>query len=54
MAPHVAAGKLHLVPGAPKFFYPVYAVCSARADDSMVEAALKGLRFVAASDRPLT
>ncbi|MCO5089961.1 LysR family transcriptional regulator [Bosea sp. (in: a-proteobacteria)] len=51
VAPHVAAGRLHLVPGAPSFFYPIYAVCSARADDELIELALQGLRRIAAADR---
>lgn len=51
IAPHIAAGKLHLVPGAPSFFYPIYAVCSAQADDELVNIALEGLRSIAASDQ---
>jgi len=39
---------LHPVPGAPSFFYPVYAVCSAQADDELVTLALQGLRDIAA------
>lgn len=49
-APHLAAGRLHLVPGAPSFFYPVYAVCSAHADDRLIALALEGLRAVATLD----
>jgi DNA-binding transcriptional LysR family regulator len=51
VAPHIAAGKLHLVAGAPSFFYPIYAVCSAQADDELVNLALEGLRSIAASDK---
>jgi DNA-binding transcriptional LysR family regulator len=52
VAPHIAAGKLHLVAGAPSFFYPIYAVCSAQADDELVALALDGLRgIVAAADK---
>jgi DNA-binding transcriptional LysR family regulator len=51
VAPHVAAGRLHPVPGAPSFFYPIYAVCSAQADDELVALALKGLRVIAAADK---
>jgi LysR family transcriptional regulator, flagellar master operon regulator len=51
VAPYVAAGKLHLVAGAPSFFYPVYAVCSAQADDELIKLALDGLRSVAAVDQ---
>lgn len=50
-APHIAAGRLHPVPGAPSFFYPIYAVCSAQADDELVALALKGLRIIAAADK---
>jgi LysR family transcriptional regulator, flagellar master operon regulator len=49
VAPHLAAGKLHLVAGAPSFFYPIYAVCSAQADDELVNLALEGLRTIAAA-----
>ncbi|MGE3148252.1 MAG: LysR family transcriptional regulator [Pseudorhodoplanes sp.] len=51
VAPHVAAGKLHLVAGAPSFFYPIYAVCSAQADDELVALALDGLRSIAAAGK---
>lgn len=51
VAPHIAAGRLHPVPGAPSFFYPIYAVCSAQADDELVALALAGLRVIAAADR---
>lgn len=50
VAPYIVAGKLHLVPGAPSFFYPVYAVCSAQADDELVNLALDGLRSIASVD----
>jgi DNA-binding transcriptional LysR family regulator len=49
VAPHLAAGKLHLVAGAPSFFYPVCAVCSAHAEDEFVALALDGLRSIAAA-----
>jgi DNA-binding transcriptional LysR family regulator len=49
-APHLASGKLHPIPGAPSFFYPVYAVCSAQAEDELIEIALKGFRAMAAAD----
>lgn len=51
VAPHVAEGRLHLVPGAPSFFHPIYAVCSAQADAELVERALAGLRGIAAGER---
>jgi DNA-binding transcriptional LysR family regulator len=49
VAPYVASGKLHLVAGAPTFRHPVYAVCSAQADDALADLALDGLRNVAAA-----
>jgi hypothetical protein len=51
VAPHVAAGRLHLVPGAPSFFYPIYAVCSAHAEDELIALALDGLRSIAAGSQ---
>ncbi len=51
VAPYVAAGKLHLVAGAPSFFYPIYAVCSTQADDEVVALAIEGLRSIAAADK---
>lgn len=50
VASHIAAGRLHLVADAPSFLYPIYAVCSAQADDELVSLALAGLRNIAASD----
>lgn len=50
VAPHIAAGRLRLVAGAPSFYYPVYAVCSAQADDELIGLALDGLRRIAASE----
>jgi DNA-binding transcriptional LysR family regulator len=47
--PHLAAGRLHLVPRMPYFSYPIYAVYSARSDDSILSAALEGLREVSAA-----
>ncbi len=41
---HLAAGRVHLVPGAPRFAYPVYVVRSATADEKLIEPALAGLR----------
>lgn len=46
--PHLRSGRLHLVPGAPSFFYPVYAVCSVQTEDELLQIALKGLRSVVA------
>lgn len=48
--PYLDAGKLHLVAGAPSFSYPIYAVRSVNADDTLVQQALDGLRSVAAAD----
>ena len=47
--PHITSGLLHLVPGAPRFSYPVYAVHSANADDAVLGPALDGLRTVSAA-----
>jgi LysR family transcriptional regulator, flagellar master operon regulator len=44
--PHIAEGRLHLVPEMPQFSYPVYAVRSANADDTVVGPALAGLRSI--------
>lgn len=46
--PHLATGRLHLVPGAPEFSYPVYAVYSAHADEELIRPALNGLHTAAA------
>jgi DNA-binding transcriptional LysR family regulator len=46
--PHIASGRLHLVPGMPGFSYPVYATYSASSDDTVVGPALAGLRTIAA------
>ena len=45
--PHLASGKLHLVPGAPHFSFPVYATYSANVDAATLGAALTVLRAVA-------
>ena len=49
LQPHLEAGRLRLVRGAPRFSYPVYAVSSANADESVVEPALAGLRSITAA-----
>ena len=41
---HLEAGRLHLVPDAPRFSYPVYVVSSANADEGVLAPALAGLR----------
>jgi DNA-binding transcriptional LysR family regulator len=48
--PHLETGKLHLVPGAPRFSFPVYALHSANVDAEIVNIALVMLRAVAATD----
>jgi DNA-binding transcriptional LysR family regulator len=47
--PYLDSGKLHLLPDAPRFSYPVYAVHSANADAVILEPALDALRTVAAA-----
>ena len=44
--PHMAEGRLHLVPEMPQFSYPVYAVQSANADETVVGPALAGLHSI--------
>ncbi|MBZ9708563.1 LysR family transcriptional regulator [Mesorhizobium sp. ESP7-2] len=44
--PYVATGQLHLVPDMPQFSYPVYAVQSANADESVVGPAIAGLHAI--------
>jgi DNA-binding transcriptional LysR family regulator len=45
--PHLASGKLHLVPDAPRFSFPVYAAHSTNVDADALGAALTVLREVA-------
>lgn len=45
--PHLESGKLHLVPGAPHFAYPVYALHSANIDVDTLNTALTLLRAAA-------
>jgi DNA-binding transcriptional LysR family regulator len=47
--PHIEAGRLHLMPGKPRFSYSVYAVYSAKADERLMERVRTGLRSVAAA-----
>jgi DNA-binding transcriptional LysR family regulator len=43
--PFVASGRLHLVPGAPEFRYPVYAVRAEQGGDiNLIGIAMEGLR----------
>lgn len=45
--PHLTAGKLRLLPGAPQYSYPIYVVYSGNADESVIQPALAGLRQIA-------
>lgn len=47
VAPYLKTGRLRLVPGAPEFLYPAYAVYSESADPKVLTPALTGLRHVA-------
>ena len=49
--PYLESGQLHLVRGAPEFFYPAYAVYAANADETLLHPALEGLRAVAADNQ---
>lgn len=51
--PHVAEGRLKVVPGAPEFTHPVYAVYSEGVDGEALSVALNGLREVAEAEGPL-
>lgn len=44
---HIEAGRLHLVPGMPRFAYPIYAVHSANEDVAILAPALAGLHEIA-------
>jgi DNA-binding transcriptional LysR family regulator len=48
--PHLECGKLHLVPGAPQFSFPVYAVHSVNVDVTTLGTALTVLRAVASTE----
>ena len=47
--PHLATGRLHLVPKMPHFSYPIYTVYSTGSDDMTLSAAVAGLREVSAA-----
>jgi hypothetical protein len=50
--PHLDAGRLALVPDAPEFLYPAYAVFSESGGDiALLETAIAGLRDVAGAER---
>jgi DNA-binding transcriptional LysR family regulator len=44
---HIASGALRLIPGAPEFSYPAYAVYSRQIDAELIQKLLSGLREVA-------
>ena len=46
----VEEGRLHLVPNAPEFSYPVYVVYGVNADHALLRKALAALREAAASN----
>ena len=48
--PYLNSGQLHLVPGAPHFSFPVYALHSASADADTLGTALTVLRAVASAE----
>ncbi|MDB5944508.1 MAG: transcriptional regulator, LysR family [Ramlibacter sp.] len=50
--PHLEAGRLHRVPGAPEFLYPAYAVYADNADGTVLKPSLLGLRHAAVAERP--
>jgi DNA-binding transcriptional LysR family regulator len=47
LRPHLDAGRLHRVPGAPEFLYPAYAVYAENADSTVLKPSLLGLRHAA-------
>ncbi|WP_119300309.1 LysR family transcriptional regulator [Dongia deserti] len=50
VTPYLRSGQLRLVPGAPKFAYPVHVLYSASGDSTLLEPALRALRKVADSE----
>jgi len=46
---YLASGRLHVVPGAPQFSYPIYAVSSSNADEALLDPVLAGLRELVSS-----
>lgn len=45
--PHLESGQLKMVPDAPRFIYPAYAVYPENREEATFETALKGLRDIA-------
>jgi len=50
---HLESGQLHLVPEMPQFSYPVYAVQSASADETVIGPALAGLHAISTGQADL-
>jgi DNA-binding transcriptional LysR family regulator len=50
--PYLESGQLHVVPGAPHFSFPVYAVHSVNVDADALDAALTVLRAVSRVEAP--
>ncbi len=48
---HLESGRLHLVPGAPHFSFPIYVLHSVSADAASLEAALAALRAVSTAEK---
>jgi LysR family transcriptional regulator, flagellar master operon regulator len=48
--PYLMSGELHVVPGAPKFSFPIYAVHSANVDEATLASALAALREVSTAE----
>jgi DNA-binding transcriptional LysR family regulator len=48
--PYLASGKLQIVPGMPRFSYPIYVVYSTSLDDQLIGPALAGLREVSTGE----
>jgi LysR family transcriptional regulator, flagellar master operon regulator len=49
--PHLESGRLTLVPGAPEFLYPAYAVHAEAGNAEIIRTALEGLRRVVATEQ---
>ena len=51
--PYLASGRLQIIPDAPEFTYPVYAVYPDSSDGDVLKTALTGLRETADAEGPL-
>jgi LysR family transcriptional regulator, flagellar master operon regulator len=49
--PHLESGRLALVPGAPEFLHPAYAVHAETGDPDLIRTALDGLRSAVDADQ---